>query len=165
MLQAGKIWTKSNCPNFMKLWSFGEKAWTFFKTAGDAILDIFPDVKLLANASIYLKYFSSYVCQKLWYSVMSKWTKTSSEHEIPPSRFERAPVPLSSSFAVILAKQNRGYHLRWGKGEPSKFGSRGGGCHSYIDPMVKLFPPFWKIYACYWAETYRICVSHHFPSS
>ncbi len=26
---------------------------------------------------------------------MSKWTKTSSEHEIPPSRFERAPVPLT----------------------------------------------------------------------
>ena len=96
VLQAGKIWTKSNCPNFMKLWSFGEKAWTFFKTAGDAILDIFPDVKLLANASLYLKYSSPYVCQKLWYSVMSKWTKTSSEHEIPPSRFERTPVPLTS---------------------------------------------------------------------
>ena len=67
----------------------------------DAILDIFMDVKLLADASINLKYSSLYVCQKLEYSVMCKWTKTSSEHEIPLSRFGKGPVALTIYRKVV----------------------------------------------------------------
>ena len=61
-------------------------------------------------------------------------------------------IPLSSSFAVILAKKIGGTTYDGGR-----VTRQSSGVGRMVAIPENFDPHFWNIYTCYWAETYRVC--------